>query len=182
MFVVPLLFTLTGLCLVLLAVFLLRLDRAFLRESKSVTGNIVAVNQREFRSRQGTSILWCPTIEYTADNQKWQFEADGNPIESTFKIGQTTSVLVSNNNPRVARSANNFSSVNGILYLLGGLGLVFTVLGIAIMDVSALTLDEPISLIIGAVVLVMVVIRGIPIVKRIKTTPRFKESVVFVPS
>jgi hypothetical protein len=176
MFVVPLLFTLTGLCLVLLAVFLLRLDRAFLRESKSVTGNIVAVNRREFRSRQGTSILWCPTIEYTADNQKWQFEADGNPIESAFKIGQTTSVLVSNNNPRVARSANNFSSVNGILYLLGGLGLVFTVLGIAIMDVSALTLEEPIPLIIGAVVLVMMVIRVRPIVKRIKTTPRFKES------
>jgi hypothetical protein len=161
---------------VLLAVFLLRLDRAFLRESKSVTGNIVAVNRREFRSRQGTSILWCPTIEYTADNQKWQFEADGNPIESAFKIGQTTSVLFSNNNPRVARSANNFSSANGILYLLGGLGFVFTVLGIAIMDVSALTLEEPIPLIIGAVVLVMMVIRGIPIVKRIKTTPRFKES------
>ena len=176
MFVVPLLFTLTGLCLVLLAVFLLRLDRAFLRESKSVTGNIVAVNRREFRSRQGTSILWCPTIEYTEDNQKWQFEADGNPIESAFKIGQTTSVLVSNNNPRVARSANNFSSVNGILYLLGGLGLVFTVLGMAIIDVSALTLEEPIPLVIGAVVLVMVVIRGIPIMKRIKTTPRFKES------
>ena len=160
----------------LLAVFLIRLDRAFLRESKSVIGNIVAVNRREIRSRQGASILWCPTIEYTADNQKWQFEADGNPIESAFKIGQTTSVLVSNNNPRVARSANNFSSVNGILYLLGGLGLVFTVLGIAIMDVSALTLEEPIPLIIGAVVLVMMVIRVRPIVKRIKTTPRFKES------
>jgi hypothetical protein len=161
---------------VILAVFLIRLDRAFLRESKSVTGNIVAVNRREFRSRQGSSILWCPTIEYTADNQKWQFEADGNPIESAFKIGQTTSVLVSNNNPRVARSANNFSSLNGILYLLGGLGFVFTILGIAIMDVSELTLEEPIPLIIGAVVLVMVVIRGMPIVKRIKTTPRFKES------
>jgi membrane protein implicated in regulation of membrane protease activity len=176
MFVVPLLFTLTGLSLVLLAVFLIRLDRAFLRESKSVTGNIVAVNRREFRSRQGTSILWSPTIEYTADNQKWQFEADGNPIESAFKIGQSTSVLVSNNNPRVARIGNNISSSNRILYLLGGVGLVFTVLGMAIIDVSALTLEEPIPLVMGAVVLVMLVIRGIPIVKRIKTTPRFKES------
>jgi hypothetical protein len=55
-------------------------------------------------------------------------------------------------------------------------GFVFTVLGIAIIDVSAMTLDEPIPLIIGAVVLVMMIIRGIPIVKRIKTTPRFKES------
>jgi hypothetical protein len=44
------------------------------------------------------------------------------------------------------------------------------------MDVSALTLEEPIPLIIGAVVLVMMVIRVRPIVKRIKTTPRFKES------
>lgn len=56
-FIVPLLFTLTGLSLVLLAVFLIRLDRAFLRESSSVTGNVVAVNRCEIRSRQGTSIL-----------------------------------------------------------------------------------------------------------------------------
>lgn len=175
-FIVPLLFTLTGLSLVLLAVFLIRLDRAFLRESSSVTGNIVAVNRCEIRSRQGTSIPWCPTIEYAADNKKWQFEADGNPIESAFRIGQTTPVLVSNKNPQVARSTNNVSSVNGILYLLGGLGLVFTILGIAIIDVSALTLDEPIPWIIGAAVLMIMTLRVAPIVKRMRTTPRFKES------
>ena len=42
------------------------------------------------------------------------------------------------------------------------------------MDVSAMTLEERIPLIIGVVVLVMMITRGIPIVKRIKTTTRFK--------
>ena len=138
-FIVPLIFILTGLGIGLLAIFLIRMDKSFLNESSPVTGSIVAVNRRELRSNRGTSVLWCPTIEYQAENKRWQFEADGSPLESAFRIGQTTPVLVSNKNPQVARSTNNVSSVNGILYLLGGLGLVFTILGIAIIDAVSYT-------------------------------------------
>lgn len=88
-FIVPLIFILTGLGIGLLAIFLIRMDKSFLNESSPVTGSIVAVNRRELRSNRGTSVLWCPTIEYQAENKRWQFEADGSPLESAFRIGQT---------------------------------------------------------------------------------------------
>lgn len=106
-----------------------------LRQSRSVSG-MRGVSQR--RSESSDSISYHPVISFrAADGSMITFSSPIGSNPPGYYIGETVEVLYHSSNPQKAR-INSFVSLWAGPLLLGGLGLVFFIIGFSIILVTRL--------------------------------------------
>lgn len=109
---------------------------SFLGAADRVDGKVVDLTERMSSHRTGsgtvrTSTLWYPTVEYSVDGQTYSFQSDTGSDPPAYEVGETAEVAYDPDNPHDARLAS-FGNAFLAPLIVGGLGIVFTPIGVVL--------------------------------------------------
>lgn len=123
---VPGLFSVLGLGLLIVSLFVFLNTRSFVNSSARATGTVVAHAQS--RSSDG-DLTYAPVISFrTNDGQTVEFKSRNSSTRPAHAVGETVEVLYNPRNPQEAE-INSFSSLWLATIILSGLGAGFFVVG-----------------------------------------------------
>jgi len=128
----PLLFTLIGAGLLIGAGFSGKRTLSFLANAVETTGKVVAL-QEEPPLEAGDPVTYRPVVAFSV-GESWHLTfksmAHSNPPQ--YHVGDSVRVLYLRDDPHEAR-IRSFTSLWLLALILGGLGLVFTVVGLGLL-------------------------------------------------
>jgi hypothetical protein len=126
-FVVPFIFLATGIVLLISAARHRARTLLFLAKAREATGVVIAI--KSVAGDPDGMITYAPVVAFTTDNgRKAQFASQTRSSSGGYAVGAFVPVLYDSNYPDQAR-IRSFLDLWGLPSLLGGLGLVFTLVG-----------------------------------------------------
>jgi len=124
-------FILVGIGLLLGSFFTFRSTSSFLNGSTNAEGTVVKLNQS--RANNNNSITYTPVVRFiNQNNESIEFISAVSSNPPSYAIGQKDEVLYRPENPQKAQ-INSFFSLWGVSFILGVMGLVFSLIGFAII-------------------------------------------------
>lgn len=130
--IIPLVFLLSGIGLLIGATLNFTRTRAFLARAAEAIGEVVALEE-EPPTEPGESHTYRPVVSFQIGaNQRVRFESMAHSNPPQYKIGASVRVLYNPDRPNEAR-IRSFTSLWLLPVILGGLGLIFTGLGVGLL-------------------------------------------------
>jgi len=126
-------FSLVGGLLALIGVFLFIRTRIFIGKAQEVKGTVIQMVYSRTSSSSGSGGGYAPVYQFrTLDGQSIVIQDSLSSNPPRFQVGQEIDVLYESGNPQKAR-INKWMDLYFVPVLLGGMGLIFGGVGIAIM-------------------------------------------------
>ena len=126
-------FSLVGGLLALIGVFLFIRTRIFIGKAQEVKGTVIQMVYSRTSSSSGSGGGYAPIYQFkTLDGQNIVIQDSISSNPPRFQVGQEIDVLYESGNPQKAR-INKWMNLYFVPVLLGGLGLIFGGVGIAIV-------------------------------------------------
>lgn len=130
--IIPLVFLLSGIGLLIGAALNFTRTRAFLTSATEAIGEVVALVE-EPPTDPEDSVTYRPVVSFhTGENRRVQFESIVSSNPPQYKVGASVRVLHNPDRPHEAR-IRSFTSLWLLLVILGGLGVIFTGLGVGLL-------------------------------------------------
>jgi Protein of unknown function (DUF3592) len=108
----------------------------FQASAERTEGTVVALSERTSTSSGGgSSTSWYPTVEYTVDGRPYSFDSPVGANPPAYAEGDTVPVAYDPADPSDAQIASFWSAYFAPM-VLGGLGIVFTPIGVALLVVG----------------------------------------------
>jgi hypothetical protein len=118
-------FTVLGIGLILVALYLLQITRTFLAEASRANGTVIEL----VRSRSSDSNTYAPVVRFVTEaGESIEFTSDTSSNPPSYSEGESVEVLYRTAAPRAARINGFFSLWLGPI-IAGGLGTVFGLIG-----------------------------------------------------
>ena len=134
MSVVKYIFGLIGLGMLVGAFFLFTNTQDFLKTAVTADGTVIEL----VSSRSSDSVTYAPVVEFqTNDGSRIEFMSSSSSNPPSYSRGETVEVLYQASSPEKAR-INGFFSLWGAALIVGIIGLVFFLIGFAIILFSVL--------------------------------------------
>ncbi|MBY6185115.1 hypothetical protein KUV89_00475 [Marinobacter hydrocarbonoclasticus] len=162
-----LVFIVGGALFIACSVFGRRVEKGFLANCTAVDGTVVALKEEKQRTGNTSHTVVLPIIEYQAD-VTLRFKAEVDARKHRLTRGKAVRVLISNDNPRIAKLEARFKGSFLLLNLLFVMGLVTTIIGIANFDPASVSLpflNDPFSLVAAAVAVAFLSIKLAPSIR-----------------
>jgi hypothetical protein len=121
-------FGLIGLVLLCVGIALAASTASFLASAGRVDGTVVALTEG---TSSDSSASWYPTVEFTVDGKRYLFQSSTGSNPPSYKIGDGVPVAYDADDPSNARIASFWSAFLAPM-IVGGLGLVFTPIGVVL--------------------------------------------------
>ena len=129
---IGIIFAIVGAALLVIGVVVFSRTRRFLATAVSAQGTVLEMIQRTSKDREGAvSTVWAPRVRFSASGQTIEFESKVGSSPPRYKEGDTLEVKYDPQDPNNARVAAG-SSMWLVPVLLGGIGVVFLILGLAL--------------------------------------------------
>ena len=126
-------FSLVGGLLALIGVFLFMRTRIFIGKAQEVKGTVIQMVYSRTSSSSGSGGGYAPVYQFrTLDGQTIMIHDSLSSNPPRFQVGQEIDVLYESGNPQKAR-INKWMNLYFVPVLLGGMGLIFGGVGIAIV-------------------------------------------------
>ena len=126
-------FSLVGGLLALIGVFLFIRTRIFIGKAQEVKGTVIQMVYSRTSSSSGSGGGYAPVYQFkTLDGQNIVIQDSVSTNPPRFQVGQEIDVLYESGNPQKAR-INKWMNLYFAPVLLGGMGLIFGGVGIAIV-------------------------------------------------
>ena len=126
-------FSLVGGLLGLIGVFLFIRTRIFIGKAQEAKGTVIQMVYSRTSSSSGSGGGYVPVYQFrTLDGQNIVIQDSLSSNPPRFQVGQEIDVLYESGNPQKAR-INKWMNLYFVPVLLGGMGLIFGVVGIAIV-------------------------------------------------
>jgi hypothetical protein len=126
-------FSLVGGLLALIGVFLFIRTRIFIGNAQEVKGIVIQMVYSRSSSSSGSGGRYAPIYQFkTLDGQSIVIQDSLSSNPPRFQVGQEIDVLYETGNPQKAR-INKWMNLYFVPVLLGGMGLIFGGVGIAIV-------------------------------------------------
>jgi len=126
-------FSLVGGLLALIGVFLFIRTRIFIGKAQEAKGTVIQMVYSRTSSSSGSGGGYAPVYQFrTLDGQNIVIQDCLSSNPPRFQVGQEIDVLYESGNPQKAR-INKWMNLYFVPVLLGGIGLIFGVVGIAIV-------------------------------------------------
>jgi len=126
-------FSLVGGLLALIGVFLFIRTRIFIGKAQEAKGTVIQMVYSRTSSSSGSGGGYAPVYQFrTLDGQNIVIQDSLSSNPPRFQVGQEIDVLYESGNPQKAR-INKWMNLYFVPVLLGGIGLIFGVVGIAIV-------------------------------------------------
>jgi len=126
-------FSLVGGLLALIGVFLFIRTRIFIGKAQEVKGTVIQMVYSRTSSSSGSGGGYAPIYQFkTLDGQNIVIQDSVSSNPPRFQVGQEIDVLYESGNPQKAR-INKWMNLYFAPVLLGGMGLIFGGVGIAIV-------------------------------------------------
>jgi Protein of unknown function (DUF3592) len=127
-------FGLVGIVLLVVAAAIAYSTVSFLAAAERVDGEVVDMTERTSTSTSSsggtsTSTSWYPTVEFGVDGETYSFQSNTGSNPPAYDVGDTAEVAYDPNDPNDARLAS-FGWAFLAPLIVGGLGIVFTPLGV----------------------------------------------------
>ena len=130
---VGIVFSIVGGLLALIGVFLLIRTRIFIGKAQEVKGTVMQMVYSRSSSSSGSGGGYAPVYQFkTLDGQSIVIQDSLSSNPPRFQVGQEIDVLYEPGNPQKAR-INKWMNLYFVPVLLGGMGLIFGGVGIAIV-------------------------------------------------
>ena len=126
-------FSLVGGLLALIGVFLFIRTRIFIGNAQEVKGTVIQMVYSRSSSSSGSGGGYAPVYQFrTLEGQTIMIQDSLSSNPPGFQVGQEIDVLYESGNPQKAR-INKWMNLYFVPVLLGGMGLIFGGVGIAIV-------------------------------------------------
>ena len=126
-------FSLVGGLLALIGVFLFIRTRIFIGNAQEAKGTVIQMVYSRTSSSSGSGGGYAPVYQFkTLDGQNIVIQDSLSSNPPRFQVGQEIDVLYESGNPQKAR-INKWMNLYFVPVLLGGMGLIFGGVGIAIV-------------------------------------------------
>ena len=126
-------FSLVGGLLALIGVFLFIRTRIFIGNAQAAKGTVIQMVYSRTSSSSGSGGGYAPVYQFrTLDGQTIMIQDSLSSNPPQFQVGQEIDVLYESGNPQKAR-INKWMNLYFVPVLLGGMGLIFGGVGIAIV-------------------------------------------------
>ena len=126
-------FSLVGGLLALIGVFLFIRTRIFIGKAQEAKGTVIQMVYGRTSSSSGSGGGYAPVYQFrTLDGQTIVIQDSLSSNPPQFQVGQEIDVLYESGNPQKAR-INKWMNLYFVPVLLGGMGLIFGGVGIAIV-------------------------------------------------
>jgi len=130
---VGIVFSIVGGLLALIGVFLFIRTRIFIGKAQEVKGTVMQMVYSRSSSSSGSGGGYAPVYQFkTLDGQSIVIQDSLSSNPPRFQVGQEIDVLYEPGNPQKAR-INKWMNLYFVPVLLGGMGLIFGGVGIAIV-------------------------------------------------
>ena len=130
---VGIVFSLVGGLLALIGVFLFIRTRIFIGKAQEAKGTVIQMVYSRTSSSSGSGGGYAPVYQFrTLDGQTIMIHDSLSSNPPRFQVGQEIDVLYESGNPQKAR-INKWMNLYFVPVLLGGMGLIFGGVGIAIV-------------------------------------------------
>jgi uncharacterized protein DUF3592 len=121
---------------------------SFMTSAERVDGKVVDMTERttsdSSSSGSSTSTAWYPTVEFDVDGKAYSFQSSVGRNPPGYEIGDTVEVAYAPGDPDNARMAA-FWSAYLLPLILGGIGIVFTSIGVVLFVIRRRT-SRPVEL------------------------------------
>lgn len=138
-------FLFAGLIFLAVAYLMQKLHRDFLASSRTVTGKVVEIVEEKRKAGSHTTYVHVPYVEYEA-GATYHFKSEIDARQHQLEVGAQVKVLISKDNPRVARlklASREKALLIRIFYVLGVAGCLLAVHLFDPSDFSTGFLGEP---------------------------------------
>ena len=130
---VGIVFSLVGGLLAVIGVFLFIRTRIFIGAAQNAKGTVIQMVYSRTSSSSGSGGGYAPVYQFrTLDGQNIVIQDSLSSNPPRFQVGQEIDVLYESGNPQKAR-INKWMNLYFVPVLLGGLGLIFGVVGIVLV-------------------------------------------------
>lgn len=124
-------FAVVGVVLLAIGVKIYLSTKKFLATAVGAQGTVIEMVERTRRDREGdVSTMWAPKVRFEVAGKPIEFESSIGASPPRYKEGQTIDVKYDPQDPNNAKVASGSSYWTGPI-ILGGLGVIFTIVGLA---------------------------------------------------
>ena len=124
-------FAVVGVVLLAIGVKIYLSTKKFLATAVGAQGTVIEMVERTRRDREGdVSTMWAPKVRFEVAGKPIEFESSVGASPPRYKEGQTIDVKYDPQDPNNAKVASGSSYWTGPI-ILGGLGVIFTIVGLA---------------------------------------------------
>jgi type II secretory pathway pseudopilin PulG len=129
---IGIIFALVGIVLLAIGVTVFMRTRKFLATAVGAQGTVIAMVERERRDSKTKEIhrTWSPQVRFAVGEKTYDFTSSVSSSPPRYQEGQTIDVKYDPQDPNNAKVASGSSYWTGPI-ILGGLGVIFTIVGLA---------------------------------------------------
>ncbi|WKB82449.1 DUF3592 domain-containing protein [Cellulophaga lytica] len=131
--IVKYVFTVIGIGMLVGAFFAFQSTNSFLQNATETQGIVIQMLESSSSSSSDNSITYKPLVEFTDKNgDQFQFTSTISSNPPSYSINEKVDVLYNADTPNKAK-IKGFFSLWGLSTILGGIGLIFTLIGVGII-------------------------------------------------
>ena len=129
---IGIIFAIVGVALLVIGVIVFTRTRKFLATAVGAQGTVIALVEHERRDSKTREIhrSWSPQVRFAVGEKTYDFTSSVSSSPPRYQEGQTIDVKYDPQNPNNAKVASGSSYWTGPI-VLGGLGVIFTIVGLA---------------------------------------------------